>query len=75
MYMLGMISINAASLAQLKCTGDRVEHGGTELKRGSTACSQMYWEWLGCTGSDGGIDSEQGMSTGVDGIINNMARV
>jgi hypothetical protein len=53
-----------ASLAQSKCVGG-----------GKTACLGSSWGELGCTGGDGGIDSERGVSTGLDGIVGDMAGV
>jgi hypothetical protein len=74
-YKLGVMGIDTASSAQSKRVGVGIEHGGTELEGGSMARSRPYWEWLGCAGSDGGIDGEQGVLTGVDGVINDVARV
>jgi hypothetical protein len=53
-----------ASSAQSKCGGG-----------GETACLQLSWVGLGCTGGDGGVDSEQGVSTGLDGIVGDMTGV
>ena len=37
--------------------------------------SGSSWGKLGCTGVDGGVDGEQGMSTGVDGVVSDVGGV
>jgi hypothetical protein len=39
------------------------------------ACLQLSWVRLGCTGGYGGVDSEWGVLTGLDGIVGDMAGV
>jgi hypothetical protein len=42
---------------------------------GKTAHLQSCWVELGCVGGDGGIDSGWGASTGLDGIVGDVAGV
>jgi hypothetical protein len=40
-----------------------------------TARLRVSWDELGCTGIDGGVDGEQGVLTGVDGLVGDLAGV
>jgi hypothetical protein len=62
--MLGAVGNDMASSAQSKCGGG-----------GKTARLRLSWVGLGCTGGDGGVDSERGVSTGLDGVVGDMAGV
>jgi hypothetical protein len=62
--MLGAVDNNMASSAQSKCGGG-----------GKTARLWLSWVGLGCTGGDGGIDSEWGVLTGLNSVVGDMAGV
>ena len=62
--MLGAVDNDAASSAQSKCA-----------ESGEMACLGLNRGEPRCTGGNRGIDSEQGLSAVVDGIINDMAGV
>ena len=55
---------NAVSLAQLKC-----------VEVGEMACFRGVWGEQECTGGAWAIDSEQGVSMGVNSVINDVAGV
>ena len=60
--MLGAVGNDAGLSAQSKRVGG-----------GETACLGPSWGELGCTGGDGGVDGEQGLSAVVDGVVNDAA--
>jgi hypothetical protein len=62
--VLGAVGNDAASLAQSKHAGG-----------GKTARLRSGWGELGCAGVDGVVDGEQGVSTGVDGVVGDLAGV
>ena len=64
MYVLGMISIDAASSAQLKCTGDGVEHGGMVLTGGETGVGGHGMVAVGAVGVGGPLSAVKDVGSG-----------
>ena len=59
---MGAVGNDAASSAQSKCAG-----GDKTVSFGSSRGEQ------GCTGGNGAVDGEQGVSTVVDGVVSDVA--
>jgi hypothetical protein len=62
--VLGAVGNDAASSAQSKCAG-----GGESARLGSGRGEQ------GCTGGNGGVDGERGLSAVIDNVVNEAAGV
>ena len=61
---VGAVGSDAALSAQSKC-----------VRGGEMARFRGVWGERGCTSGTGAIDSERGISVGVDSIVNDVARV